>query len=108
MQQLHTLEALPRRGKTGPGATAMSQSLEQIYLHIVFSTKNRAPFLTDPDLRKELHAYLAGTCRNLESPSLIVGGVADHVHILCRFSKNLAVAQLLAELKRESSKWIKT
>jgi REP element-mobilizing transposase RayT len=86
----------------------MSQSLSQIYLHIIFSTKNRAPFLVDKALRSTVHAYLAGTCRNLESPSLIVGGVEDHVHILCRFSKNLALAQFIRELKRESSKWIKT
>jgi putative transposase len=85
----------------------MSQSLSQIYLHIVFSTKNRAPFLVDKALREAVHAYLAGTCRNLESPSLIVGGVEDHLHILCRFSKNLSVAQFFRELKRESSKWIK-
>src|SRR5262249_49330957 len=51
--------------------------------------------------------YLAGACRNLESPSLIVGGGADHVHILCRLSKNLAPAILVRELKRESSKWVK-
>jgi REP element-mobilizing transposase RayT len=86
----------------------MSQSLSQIYLHIVFSTKNRAPLLADKALREGLHAYLAGTCRNLDSPSLIVGGVEDHVHILCRLSKNLSVAQYLRALKRESSKWIKT
>ena len=86
----------------------MSQSLTQIYLHIVFSTKNRVPCLDDKPLRESLHAYLAGTTRNLESPSLIVGGVEDHVHLLCRFSKNLAVAVFIRELKRESSKWLKT
>jgi REP element-mobilizing transposase RayT len=86
----------------------MPQSLSRIYLHLVFSTKNRTPYLKDKALRGKLHAYLAGTCHNLESPSLLVGGVEDHVHILCRFSKNLSVAQLVRELKRESSKWIKT
>jgi REP element-mobilizing transposase RayT len=85
----------------------MPQSLSQIYVHVVFSTKNRAAFLQDKTIREKIHAYLAGTCHNLESPSLIVGGVADHVHILCRLSKNLPVAQLVRELKRESSKWIK-
>src|SRR5262245_8979464 len=85
----------------------MPQSLSRIYLHIVFSTKNRTPFLENKPVRDALHAYLAGTCRNLECPTLIVGGVEDHVHLLCRFSKTLTVAQLLAELKRESSKWAK-
>src|SRR5690349_19012705 len=64
------------------GISIMAQSLAQIYLHVVFSTRNRAPFLQDRALRDRTHAYLAGTCRNLHSPSLIVGGVADHVHLL--------------------------
>ena len=85
----------------------MPQSLAQIYLHIIFSTKNRQPFLTDPIVRAELHAYLAGTCKNLDSPAVIIGGVADHVHILCRLSRTHAVAVLVRELKRESSKWCK-
>jgi putative transposase len=86
----------------------MSQSLAQIYLHIVFSTKNRQAFLEDQSLREETHAYLAGTCNNLACPSLQVGGVADHVHLLCRFGRTIALADLLQELKRESSKWLKT
>jgi REP element-mobilizing transposase RayT len=85
----------------------MAQSLAQIYLHIVFSTKHRYPYLQEPALRFQMHAYLAGICKNLESPSLLIGGVEDHVHILCRPSKNLAVADLLRELKRDSSNWIK-
>ncbi len=86
----------------------MPQSLAQVYLHVVFSTKNRQPFLQDTDLRTELHHYLGGTCRDLGSPSLITGGVEDHVHILCRLARTQTIAQLVAELKRESSKWIKT
>lgn len=85
----------------------MSQSLAKIYTHIVFSTKHRTPFLQPKELRQELHAYLAGTCRNLESPSLIVGGVEDHVHVFCMLSKNWSVANFIRELKRESSKWLK-
>jgi REP element-mobilizing transposase RayT len=85
----------------------MAQSLTQIYLHIVFSTKNRIPYLTDSKLRERTHGYLVGTCRNLESPSIIVGGVADHVHILCRQAKTVCVSDLMRELKRESSKWLK-
>src|SRR5690348_18023296 len=85
----------------------MAQSLSQIYLHIVFSTKNRAPYLQDRVLRDRIHAYLSGTCRNLRSPSLMVGGVEDHVHLLLRFARDLTVSNLVRELKRESSKWIK-
>ena len=78
-----------------------------IYLHIVFSTKNRQPFLKNKQIRERTHAYLSGICKNLKCPSLLVGGVEDHVHLLVRFSKNMAVANFIAEIKRESSKWVK-
>ena len=86
----------------------MSQSLAQLYLHLVFSTKHRQPFLSDPNVRLEMHKYLGGICRGQVSPSLVVGGVADHVHILCVLAKTVAVSNLIRELKRESSKWVKT
>ncbi len=86
----------------------MPQSLAQIYLHIVFSTKNRHPFLHDDAIRTEMHNYLGGTCNQLKCPILRVGGVADHVHILCRLSRTLSPSNFIAELKRESSKWVKT
>src|SRR5262245_32728243 len=86
----------------------MPQSLAQIYLHLVFSTKNRQPFLQDAVLRDEMHNYLGGICNNVDCPSLRVGGVADHVHVLCRFGRVITVADLVQELKRESSKWVKT
>ncbi|MEX2138603.1 MAG: IS200/IS605 family transposase [Pirellulales bacterium] len=85
----------------------MPQSLVQIYVHLVFSTKNRQPFLQDSAFRERLHAYLKGICDNQDSPSLRVGGTEDHVHILCRLSKTLDVSTLIRELKRDSSKWIK-
>ena len=85
----------------------MPQSLAQLFVHVVFSTKHRQPFLANPALRAEMHSYLGGACRNLESPSIIVGGVADHVHVLCRFAKSWSVSDFVRELKRESSKWLK-
>ncbi|MBA4188041.1 MAG: transposase [Planctomycetaceae bacterium] len=85
----------------------MPQSLAQIYLHVVFSTKHREPHLQDRSLREQTHTYLTGTCRNLDSPPIRVGGVEDHVHILCRLAKTLCAADLVRELKRESSKWLK-
>ncbi len=85
----------------------MPQSLAQVYLHLVFSTKYRVPFLRDKTLRDEVHRYLGGACGNLDSPSLIVGGVEDHVHLLCRLSRTRTLADLVRELKRESSRWIK-
>jgi putative transposase len=84
------------------------QSLSQIYLHIVYSTKDRRPFLRDPLIRNETHDFLGGTCNDLGCPVLRVGGVADHVHILCRFGRSISVSDLIKELKRKSSLWIKT
>lgn len=86
----------------------MPQSLVQIYVHTTFSTKNRKPFLEEREIRQRTHAYLAGICRNLKCPPLVVGGVEDHVHLLTRHSKTITLADFLQELKRESSKWIKT
>ncbi len=85
----------------------MPQSLAKLLVHIVFSTKNRYPFLDDKNIRNEMHAYLGGTCNNLDCPVLTVGGVADHVHILCGLSRNLSIAKVVGEIKRGSSKWIK-
>jgi REP element-mobilizing transposase RayT len=85
----------------------MSQSLSQIHLHLIFSTKQRRPYLQRKELRDELFHYLGGVCTNLACPPTIVGGVEDHVHILCRLSRTEKVAVLIRELKRESSKWIK-
>ena len=85
----------------------MPQSLAQIYLHLVFSTKDRRPYLRDPGIREKLHGYLAGICRNLDSPSLRVGGTEDHVHVACRLSRKHTIAELVGKLKEKSSKWIK-
>ena len=69
----------------------MPQSLAQLYVHLVFSTKERQPFIK-PDDSTHLHAYLAGTCNAIDCPAIIVGGVADHVHILLRLSINISLA----------------
>jgi len=86
----------------------MPQSLVQIYVHVVYGTKHRKPFLKDDAFRDQTHRYLAGICRNLKCPALIVGGVEDHVHILCRLGRNIEIADLIRDLKRDSSKWVKS
>src|SRR5512138_199673 len=85
----------------------MSQSLVQMYTHLIFSTKNRAHMLPI-GIRDELYAYLGGILRNLDSPALQIGGEIDHVHVLFSLSKNLALKKVVEELKKESSKWVKT
>ena len=86
----------------------MAQSLSQLYVHIVFHINFNDLVKIPEKLQADLHAYLAAICKNQNSPSIIVGGVDDHVHLLCRLSKNITAAKLLEEIKTDSSKWIKT
>jgi len=85
----------------------MGQSLVKNYIHIVFSTKNHIPLIVPP-FEQELHAYLAGICKNMECQPIKIGGFTDHVHILCMLSKKIALVKLLEEIKSHSSKWMKT
>lgn len=85
----------------------MAQSLSAVYVHIIFSTKDRRPIFVDPAFRAELHSYLGGTCNHLGCKSLIVGGVEDHVHILAKQSRTLALSDWMRELKSNSSTWVK-
>src|SRR5947208_3429750 len=86
----------------------MSQSLSRLWTHLIFSTKDRYPFLLKPEVREQAHAYIAGILRKHNCPTLLVGGVEDHVHSLFALSKNHSIAEIVYEVKRGSSKWIKT
>jgi putative transposase len=85
----------------------MPQSLSLVIVHVIFSTKDRTPFIGD-SIRSELHAYLAGIPRNTGCECYRVGGVADHVHFAIRLSRTISIAELIEALKSSSSKWIKT
>ena len=85
----------------------MPQSLVKNYIHIVFSTKKRKSFI-DKSIAPELHAYLGSICKELGCPVVTVGGVEDHVHILCFLSQNISLAELVRKIKTNSSKWMKT
>jgi REP element-mobilizing transposase RayT len=85
----------------------MSQSLVKNYVHIVFSTKYREPTII-PAVASDLYEYIGGICSNLKCNPVIVGGYVDHMHILCLLSKNIALANLVRDIKGDSSLWIKT
>ena len=85
----------------------MPQSLANVLVHIVFSTKERRALLQIPDLRDEMHRYLAGISANLECPAIIVGGATDHIHLLVNQSRTITLAEWEKELKRASSLWTK-
>jgi putative transposase len=86
----------------------MAQSLAKILVHTVFSTKDRRPFLRDHAIRDETHAYLGGILANLGCQPLIVGGVEDHVHLLSMLSRTCTAADMVKEVKRGSTLWIKS
>ncbi len=86
----------------------MPQSLSAVYIHLVFSTKDRRPFLRDKSVRVSLHSQLGGISKTLECPPLQVGGIEDHVHILARLSRTMTQADWVKEIKRVSSGWLKT
>src|SRR6266545_7062271 len=85
----------------------MPQSLARIWVHLIFSTKDRHPFLSDKPLRTDTHAYLATVLRSHECETLIVGGVEDHVHALFALSRNYSISEIVKEIKRTSSRWVK-
>jgi putative transposase len=85
----------------------MSQTLVSLLAHLVFSTKNREPFITT-EIEPELFAYVGGILNNHDSRLLDAGGTADHVHLLVSQSKNISLSALMKDIKKDSSSWIKT
>ena len=85
----------------------MPQSLANVLFHVVFSTKDRHPFLRDSAVRDVMTGYLVGTLRSIQCPSLIVAVVEDHVHILCNLHRTVTIANLIEDVKTGSSKRIK-
>jgi putative transposase len=85
----------------------MSQSFVQIYIHVVFHTKDNLRLIRE-DIESELFSYLGGILKNYKSIPLQIGGTPDHIHILCTLPKTMAPADLVEEIKKSSSKWIKT
>ncbi len=83
----------------------MASTLTNLILHVVFSTKDRAPMIR-AELRDALHAYLVGIVRGEGGELFTIGGSADHVHLLLKHPAAISVAELLRLLKSNSSKWV--
>ena len=84
----------------------MPQSLSKVVVHIIFSTKEREPWL-HRDVRPRMHAYLATVCRDLNAKAFHIDGVADHVHIVTTLPRTLSQAEMVETLKKSPSKWVK-
>jgi putative transposase len=86
----------------------MPQSLAKVAIHIVYSTKDRRPWLRDLDLRNRCCAYAATVLkRDVDSPAVVINGTEDHVHMLCLLSRKFAIMELVKVCKTETAKWIK-
>lgn len=85
----------------------MPQSLSKLNVHLVFSTKHRTPFIT-PEYRPALHEYVGGILRRLECPAIVSGSHVDHMHSLFLLSRTITVADVVEEVKKGSSSWMKT
>ena len=77
----------------------MAQSLAQLYVHLIFGTHNRESLLHD-SLRDEMHQYMCGILKRMDSSVVSINSVGDHVHILLHMSRNHALAKIIEEVKR--------
>ena len=83
----------------------MSQSLSSILVHVIFSTKNRNPWLADP-WREPLHAYIGGIVRGFGSDLLAINSVQDHLHLLLPLPSIECIADIVKDIKTGSTSWI--
>ena len=85
----------------------MAQSLSKVYLHVVFHIKTTSPKIKEPHMER-MHSYIGQLVNNTGCKVIRVGGMPDHVHVVCTLSREMTIAHLVEELKRNSSRWIKT
>lgn len=83
----------------------MAGTYTQLFYHLVFSTKNRQPFINEP-IERDLHKYIAGVFRNLDATCIEIDGMPDHVHILALLPPKISVSDALRDVKANSSRWI--
>lgn len=85
----------------------MSQSLSRVWLHLVFSTKDRRAYLQRDDFRDEMFRMLSHHVEQIGCVPLRSGGWIDHVHVVCGLSRTVTIAKLVEHVKTETSKWAK-
>jgi len=83
----------------------MSGTYANLLCHVIFSTKNRYPLITDA-IKADLHAYMGGIIREREGIAIIIGGMPDHVHLLIKMKPKFALSDVIRDVKAVSSKWI--
>jgi len=84
----------------------MANTYTSLHYHIVFSTKNREPWLRE-DVRARLWPYLGGISRENKLKAMMIGGVADHVHLVVSIPPSVSVSKAIQLIKGGSSHWLK-
>jgi REP element-mobilizing transposase RayT len=83
----------------------VAHTYTKLLYHVVFSTKERAPFI-DAEVASDLHAYYGGIVRELKGEAVIVGGAADHLHALLRLPPSLSISEAMRVVKANTSLWV--
>ena len=83
----------------------MAHTFTNLLTHVIFSTKDRKPYL-DADFRSDVLAYMGGTARQLKGKALIADGTSDHVHLLVSLPPFVSISEVVRILKAKSSRWI--
>ena len=85
----------------------MPQTLVRVLIHVVFSTKNRADLIM-PEIESGLFAYIHGIVENNKSKLIIANATMNHIHLLISLGRTMGISELIGDIKRDSSVWIKT
>ncbi|HVS73494.1 MAG TPA: IS200/IS605 family transposase [Phycisphaerae bacterium] len=83
----------------------MPQSFGALYLHIIFSTKNRLPIIT-PEIQSRLYGYLGGILSHRKCVQLAAGGIPDHIHLLVSLARDLSISDCIRDIKSLASGWV--
>lgn len=84
----------------------MPQSLAKLYVHLVFSTKNREHVLMD-DIRHDLHVYMGGTLKGMECMPVEINSEPDHAHVLFLLGRTMALSEVVGGLKKSATEWLR-
>ena len=84
----------------------MPASYASVYVHLVWSTRYREPLIS-PVWSSDLYAFIGGILRQRRMKLLAVGGVEDHIHLLCSLDRGIAISDLARAIKANSSHWVR-
>ena len=84
----------------------MPHSTTRVFIHLVFGVKNSEPWIT-PEIQYELHGFMWGLLQNIGCFVIAINGVTNHVHLLFVLSRNYSLGQIVGQLKKGATDWLK-